>query len=81
MSPYGRAPYTEEASVKTTAYLLEDIQRAWHRDAGAYMLPMKALQLELSRLYRDPDIRRHVLRAAHQQAGKPLPPELVDPDD
>lgn len=81
MARFGRVPYSEEPSAKTTAYLPEDVVRAWHRDAGEYMLPMKALQMELGRLYLDPAVRRHVLRAVHQQAGKPLPPELVEPDD
>jgi hypothetical protein len=73
----GRRPYTQEETVKATAHFLAEAEQRWREDAARHRLTLGAVQVELSRLYMDDAIRQKVLLRALEQAGLPVPAELL----
>ncbi len=71
--PAGRPRYTDETTLQTYARFLAEAEQAWREDAARFHCTLTGFQIELSRLYLDPQIRELVLaRVREKSKGKLL---------
>ena len=74
----GPKPYTEEATKRTTSWLLDEAHRSMRIDGLDTEAPFQALMIELSREYLDPAVRARVLLRVLERLGHPVPEDLAD---